>query len=287
MTNILFIILLFPSITSASELWQVQSPFSSSHTENIPSMNNSITVEWSAPSGLTPSFTEGYYVSFSSPLKYTFTESDTASTIRGVGEILKLNKSSGSTNSFNVIGEGINGTGIEPYYFNIAVLDDMEIPFTPGVTIHLGPYFIDTEAPKFPSISTPQTTSSSNIPITLGASGASLMCISESGYGNCGALEWKDYTTNCYWSVSEGEGVKNIYVQFKDVAGNTSNAFSTTLYEIENTFSGAKDVVAYAIPALNEWGIFLFIILMITSALYSGKMVRPKKIYPKIHIDMN
>ncbi|ETR72308.1 MAG: hypothetical protein OMM_01813 [Candidatus Magnetoglobus multicellularis str. Araruama] len=269
MLIIFYILLLLPFNVSASELWQVQSPFSSTHTENMPSTINSISVEWSAPSGLTPSSTEGYYVSFSSPLAYTFTESDTESITRGVGEILKLNKSSVSTTSLDVIGETLSGTGVEPYYFNIAVLDDMEVPFVPGITTHLGPYFIDTESPKFPTVSAPQTTSrSNNIPLTLGASGASLMCISESGYGICGESEWNDYTTSWYWSVSDGEGVKNIYVQFKDVAGNTANSFTSILFEREVTFSG--DVVAYAIPTLSEWGLMVFMMLLLIVGVFHG-----------------
>jgi len=264
MKTIFYILLLFPSIVFATELWQVQTPFSSSHNENIPSNVNSITVEWTSPSGLTPSATGGYYVSFSSPLPFTFTENDTESITRGVGSILKLNKSSVSITSYDVIGDDITGTGVEKYYFNIAVLDDMEIPFNPGITIHLGPFFIDTEAPKFPSISAPLTTTSNNFPITLGASGASVMCISESGYGNCGVSEWKDYTTNYFWSVSEGNGIKNIYVQFKDTAGNTSNAFTNILYFSEGTST--------SIPTLNEWGVLLFAILLMLIGVYQYKI---------------
>lgn len=273
MKTITYMILLFPSICFASELWQVENPFSSSHTVNIPSNVQSIAVQWTSPNGLTPDTTAGYYVSFSSPLKYTFTESDTESITRGVGQVLKLNKSSVSTSSQDVIGETLSGTGVEPYYFNIAVLDDMEIPFNPGVTIHLGPYFIDTEPPEFPTISAPQSTStSSNIPITLGVSGASVMCISESGYGNCGESEWKAYTTSYFWSVSEGEGIKNIYVQFKDVAGNTANAVTTIMYE---DTSQEDEIVAHSVPTLNEWGLLVFMIMMLVIALKKkmGKIV--------------
>ncbi|KPA09379.1 hypothetical protein MHK_010410 [Candidatus Magnetomorum sp. HK-1] len=271
MRILFYIVLLFPSIVFGSELWQVENPFSSSHTVNIPSNTQAITVEWTAPNGLTPADTEGYYVTFSSPSPYTFTESDTESITRTLGQILKLNKLSVSTTSQDVIGEALSGTGVEPFYFNIAVLDDMEVPFVPGVTTHLGPYFIDTEAPKFPTVSAPQSTStSSNIPITLGASGASVICISESGYGNCGESEWKDYTTSYYWSVSEGEGIKNIYVQFKDAAGNTANASTTILYEIEETSQGVGGLV-YTVPTLNEWGILIFMILIMVVGIFRSK----------------
>jgi hypothetical protein len=257
-----YILLLFPSIVFGSELWQVENPFSSSHIVNIPSSTQSITIEWTSPNGISPAVTEGYYVTFSSPSPYTFIESDEEDITRGLGQILKLNKLSLSTTSQDVIGETLRGTGVEPYYFNIAVLDDMEIPFEPGVTIHLGPYFIDTEDPKFPTVSAPHSTStSSNIPITLGVSGASEMCISESGYGNCGESEWIDYTTHYYWSVSEGEGNKNIFVQFKDAAGNTANASTTILYEVEKS-SQSEEGPAYSVPTLNEWGIFIFMILI-------------------------
>lgn len=273
MRILFYMLLLFPSIVYSSELWQIQDPFSSSHTENIPSNTQSIAVEWTAPNGLTPVDTEGYYVTFSSPSPYTFTEGDTESITRGLGQILKLNKLSVSTTSQAVIGEALNGTGGEAYYFNIAVLDDMEIPFSPGITTHLGPYFIDTEAPKFPTVSAPQSTStSSNIPITLGVSGASVMCISESGYGNCGESEWKAYTTIYFWSVSEGEGNKNIYVQFKDVAGNTSNASTTIMYEREDTSQRTEDIV-YTVPSLNEWGILVFMLLIMIVGIFHGKGV--------------
>jgi len=277
MRILFYIVLLFPSIVYGSELWQVQNPFSSSHTVNIPSNTQTITVEWTAPNGLTPAETEGYYVTFSSPSPYTFTESDTESITRALGQILKLHKLSVSTTSQDVIGETLSGTGVEPYYFNIAVLDDMEIPFEPGITTHLGPYFIDTEAPKFPTVSAPQSTStSSNIPITLGASGASVICISESGYGNCGESGWKDYTTSYYWSVSEGEGTKNIYVQFKDVAGNTANASTTIIYEQEET-PQEEEVVVRTVPTLNEWGVLVFMMLIMVFGIFHGNPSKSKQ----------
>ena len=154
----------------------------------------------------------------------------------------------------------------------------MEVPFVPGITTHLGPYFIDTESPKFPTVSAPQTTSrSNNNQLTLGASGASLMCISESGYGICGESEWKDYTTSWYWSVSEGEGEKNIYVQFKDVAGNTSNAFTTILYEPDDSDIGEEDVIAYAVPTLNEWGIMVFLMLIVAIGISDSRSDTQKR----------
>ncbi|ETR66135.1 MAG: hypothetical protein OMM_05786 [Candidatus Magnetoglobus multicellularis str. Araruama] len=195
-----------------------------------------------------------------------------------MGQILKLNKLSLSTNSQDVIGEGLSGTG-EPYYFNIAVLDDMEIPFAPGITTHLGPYFIDTESPQFPTVSAPQSTStSSNIPITLGASGASVICISESGYGNCGESGWKAYTTSYYWSVSEGEGTKNIYVQFKDVAGNTANASTTIIYEQEETPQEEEDVV-HTVPTLNEWGLLVFMMIVMVVGIFHMNQSKSKQQY--------
>ena len=69
-------------------------------------------------------------------------------------------------------------------------------------------------------------TLSRDISLSLGATGAARMYVSNMGYGKGG--EWENPVQEKKWQLTEGEGMKKVYVQFRDRSGNTSNAMAVT-----------------------------------------------------------
>jgi subtilisin family serine protease len=65
-----------------------------------------------------------------------------------------------------------------------------------------------------------EKTDSVNVNLTLQATGASWMMISNNP-DFIGAI-WETYTTSKSWTLTSGEGTKRVYVKFKDSAGNIS-----------------------------------------------------------------
>jgi alpha-tubulin suppressor-like RCC1 family protein len=59
----------------------------------------------------------------------------------------------------------------------------------------------------------------------IGGSGVSQMCISNTPI--CAKWAWTPYATTKSWSLSSGDGLKTVYVLFKDAAGNVTAAPST------------------------------------------------------------
>lgn len=71
------------------------------------------------------------------------------------------------------------------------------------------------------------------IPLTLSAIGATKVCISNVGFGDC-SVPWPDFSSFYQWQLPPNDGIRNIYVQFKDDAGNTADALATTQLLNEN-----------------------------------------------------
>jgi len=112
------------------------------------------------------------------------------------------------------------------YYFHVKAvfLDDSTGEDVWGPQTTRGPYYIDDTAPKNPSVSISggaSSTDSINVTLTLGATNATQMNISNTAYG---AGQWESYATSKAWTLTSGDGTKTVYVQFKDNAGNTSQA---------------------------------------------------------------
>lgn len=96
----------------------------------------------------------------------------------------------------------------------------------------------DTTPPTNTSISINTgvaTTSSTAVTLTLGAVGASDMMI-----GNAADFvgsNWVVFSTSKTWTLTSGDGVKNVYAKFKDAAGNISTVISDTI-----TLAGTGEV---------------------------------------------
>ena len=133
--------------------------------------------------------------------------------------------------STETISRVLSGNNVT-YYFHIAVVDKNG---NIGTTQTLGGFQIDTEAPSYPFIQVPETTATANITLRLAASDASEMRISGKSYACCGI--WEAFTSRRQWTVSSEPGLKTIFVQFRDRAGNISQTYGTTTYYLkaENT----------------------------------------------------
>ncbi|MDM8523963.1 putative Ig domain-containing protein [Desulfococcaceae bacterium HSG8] len=108
------------------------------------------------------------------------------------------------------------------YYFHVAPVNERG---RIGDTAHIA-FRIDTVPPYNTSVTASPFTLNRNIILTLGATGASEMYISNISYGEGG--KWEKMAKTREWTLTRVEGKKTIYVQFRDRAGNTSDAVTVT-----------------------------------------------------------
>jgi len=180
---------------------------STTHDINDPSMVTQIRVTWQIPSGYTQ--VNGYYYMFDQNQSHTFTELNTGDVNFG--------------NYYDAISTEFTNVDDEAYYFHIAAEDTLS---NIGSTSTIGPFRIDTVAPKNALATTSSVIYNDALVLTLGATGASDMYISNIAYGTAG--QWESYNTSRQWTVTPGKGIKIIYVQFRDDAGNISKTSTTT-----------------------------------------------------------
>jgi hypothetical protein len=108
------------------------------------------------------------------------------------------------------------------YYFHVASIDKRgRISET-----ETEDFRIDTVAPSNASLTTVARTVNSIINLTLSATGAAEMYISNTNYGE--GSKWEKWSRSREWKLSKGDGAKKIYVQFRDKAGNTANVLGFT-----------------------------------------------------------
>jgi len=192
---------------------------STSHEINSPSTKTQIRITWQIPEGYTQ--VNGYYYLFDNNQTHTFTELNTNGINFG--------------DYYEAVSENYNDVDDVAYYFHIAAEDVSE---NIGTTSTLGPIRIDTIAPKNALVSAPSVIYNDAVTLTLGATDAKDMYISNIAYGVAGS--WETYNTTRQWTVSSEKGVKTIYVQFRDDAGNISKISTTTrvAYQIIPLHSG-------------------------------------------------
>ncbi|MCK4799565.1 hypothetical protein KAS31_01150, partial [Candidatus Parcubacteria bacterium] len=88
----------------------------------------------------------------------------------------------------------------------------------------------DTTPPTNTSVSIEdgaETTTLMSVTITLSATGASTMAISEDE--DFAGASWENYVTSKEFTLSEGNGEKTVYVKFKDSSGNIAAVISDTI----------------------------------------------------------
>ena len=188
----------------------------SGHVPDFSSQVPQAVIIWDPP--LTGSMPEGYYVEWNTSSDHTITIDNAPDPIGidGIREYVSLN---------------YTGNDDEHYYFHIAPFcfnyDTFDMLI--GPTLTFGSIRIDTVPPLNPMIIAPERTSKQTLSIQLGATNATQMYISNFNYGIGGA--WEPYATSRTWDLTDDEGLKTIYVQFKDDAGNISTTTTLVTYQ--------------------------------------------------------
>jgi len=184
----------------------VQSLRSVSHVINSPSQNGIIQMSWRPPENNAE--ISGYYTLFSSDQYFAFTEINTLS-IQPINALETVSTDYGDVDDIAV-------------YFHIAATsteDDI------GETSSYGPIRIDAKAPTNPVLITDQYSISRIVTLILGATNAIEMYLSNTAHGVGG--QWEPLVSPKIWELTEGQGLKTIYVQFRDRADNRTKAMTT------------------------------------------------------------
>jgi len=221
--TLLLIMLLINNVSA----YTVQNLHSTTHTQNIPSQNNTIEFIWEQAAMNENDELYGYYTHFTTESSFSFSSENI------------FDYDSIQNNQISIISDSESDDRF--YYFYIAVeyYDYTLSEDIIGTTLSLGPYRIDVIPPQQVSVKVPETTLTREISLVLtgfdgshrpyGLINPDKMYISESGFGMSGF--WEDFSSERQWVLSEGSGDKIIYVQFKDQAENISYA-STTIKKI-------------------------------------------------------
>jgi hypothetical protein len=244
--GIVMIIHILCATSAMSAIGYVQNlSCTSGHTTDEPSQITIIEMAWTNPLNYTDGQLSGYITVFNNQEDYSIT---TGSTIDRKWDISDPYENKNSVSYYFHIAAVASGTPNPGLYPNAPFLEI-------GETKTAGPYIIDTIAPTNLSVSLPPTTTTQAVDINISATGAYVMCISNIDYGNC---NWEDYTSQkTDWLLTGGDGIKQVYVQFRDKALNISNApIATCTYE-EPVQPYQGTVICAAIPTLNEWGMII------------------------------
>ncbi len=177
---------------------------STTHTAGMTSGSPFITVTWESGD---ESSIEGYYYEFNQVSDYRISKHNVPPML----PVMINQVTSGELSGDNV-----------PYYFHVAPVDNR------GKILHTWTreFRIDTVPPSNGTVACPDATSNRMITLTLGAMDAREMYISNIGYGQGG--KWETRVKTRQWEITEGDGVKKIYVQLRDDAGNTANYLVST-----------------------------------------------------------
>ena len=180
------------------------------------SNNPNITVTWDEPEAGEDNLS-GYYADFNTDDNYEHTTVNTVDT-----PMVRTRK----ITSADLAGDDVY------YYFHVASVD---VEGRVGSTTSIA-FRIDTVAPTNVNVCAPDSTTDRNIALVLGATGASDVYVSNINYAESGS--WDNLATEKEWKLTRGDGIKTIYVRFRDAAGNTSDTMTVTTYEEIITNSG-------------------------------------------------
>ncbi|MDM8523572.1 tandem-95 repeat protein [Desulfococcaceae bacterium HSG8] len=175
-----------------------------SDTSEVLTNNPEVTVKWESTS---ESQDERYYYRFNREPDFQMTKRTAPRT---------LPARSRRATSRKLTGDDI------PYSFHVAPVDPRG---RIGGTSSLG-FRVDTVPPYNVSAVAPLFTLTRDVSMTLGATGAAEMYVSNTNYGREG--KWEKWAKSKDWRLNEGEGIRKVYIQFRDRAGNMANALALT-----------------------------------------------------------
>jgi PKD repeat protein len=193
---------------------------SNSDTSTV-SNNPNITVTWDEPEEGEDDLS-GYYTDFNTDDDYEHTTLNTVQT-----PLIRTRK----ITSADLAGDDVY------YYFHVASVD---VEGRVGSTTSIA-FRIDTVAPTNVNVIAPDTTTDRNIALILGATGASNVYVSNVNYAESGS--WDNLSTEKEWKLTRGDGIKTIYVRFRDAAGNSSDTMTVTTYE---------EIIANSSPMISD-----------------------------------
>jgi PKD repeat protein len=185
------------------------------------SNNPNITVSWDEPEEGEDDL-NGYYTDFNTEDDYEHT---TVNTVEK--PLIRTRK----ITSADLAGDDVY------YYFHVASVD---VEGRVGSTTSIS-FRIDTVAPTNVNVIAPESTTDRNIALALGATGASDVYVSNVNYAESGS--WDNLATEKEWKLTRGDGIKSIFVRFRDAAGNTSDTMTVTTYE---------EVIANSGPMISD-----------------------------------
>ena len=168
------------------------------------SANPEVTVKWESSS--TDPYEKYYYV-FNKNSGHVMTKRN-APPVRPI----RIRRAT----SQNLTGDNVS------YHFHVAPVNQRG---RIGTTETIG-FRIDTVPPANATAIAPKFTTSRYVMLTLGVTGASEMYLSNTNYGEGG--KWEQWSKAREWKLTSSQGVKKIYVQFRDRAGNTANVLTVT-----------------------------------------------------------
>ncbi|KPA17337.1 hypothetical protein MHK_002446, partial [Candidatus Magnetomorum sp. HK-1] len=112
------------------------------------------------------------------------------------------------------------------YYFHVAAVDKFgRVGDTTSIAFR-----IDTQAPTNVNVSMPTDTLTRDINLSLGASGAAEMYISNVSYSSGG--NWERLKTKKQWQLSGESGSKKIFVAYRDRAKNMAETLGHTILNV-------------------------------------------------------
>ncbi|MBI5676014.1 MAG: DUF4214 domain-containing protein [Nitrospirae bacterium] len=107
-------------------------------------------------------------------------------------------------------------------------------------------WYIDDINLSYSLISNPEYTNTTSVTLTTtcadAGSGCSKMMVSNDS-DFAGAVE-EDYSLSKSWTLSSGDGLKTVYVKFKDLAGNWSEGYNDSIVFCINTYTYYRDLDA-------------------------------------------
>jgi len=186
-------------------------PTSSSHTVSVWSSDNTVDVDWMAATDSGGSGIDGY--------SYVWdTTSDTIpDTSKDVEEVTLTATSS-------PLGDG------NSHYFHVRAIDYVGHASS---TVHIGPFFIDTGNPTGTiTVNIGDSyTNSTTVTLALTAdddysSSFDMMPCNNISFAGC---SWETFSSNISWTIETGDGIKTVYVKFRDEALNESETYSDTI----------------------------------------------------------
>lgn len=202
-------------LNSAGEFWyDVSAPgnptgiTSASHSLRTWSSDNTIDASWSGASD-SASGVYGYSVEWSpSPGTVPDTSVDTT----------------GSSATSPALGDGNN------WYVHVRARDGAGNWNSDAV--HLGPFYLDRTGPGGSIVIAGGASyvSSRSVSLALAASDSS-SGLSQMQFSNTGSSwsTWENYATSRAWTLSAGDGLKAVYVRYRDNAGNVSTPYSDNI----------------------------------------------------------